>query len=55
MFKQMLHDVAGADIFMVSSFLIFLVFFIAVTVGLFTSNKETMKEISRIPINDDNK
>jgi len=53
MFKQFLKVVEGADIYMVTSFLIFLVFFIAVSVWLLRADKKYIENAKRVPLNDE--
>lgn len=56
MFNRLLDKLQGADVFMVASFLIFVVFFIVVGVYLIKSNKEHIKRMSELPISkEDNK
>jgi hypothetical protein len=56
MFNRLLDKLQGADVFMVASFLIFVVFFIVVAVYLIKSNKDHIKRMSELPFNnDDNK
>lgn len=52
MFKQFLKEVVGADVFMVTSFLIFLVFFIAVAVWLVKADKNYLERAKQVPLND---
>lgn len=52
MFKQFLNNVVGADVYMVTSFLIFFIFFIGVCVWLFTSDKNKLNRINEIPLKD---
>lgn len=53
MFKQFLKVVEGADFYMVTSFLIFLMFFIAVTVWLLRVDKDYIERSKRVPLNDE--
>jgi cbb3-type cytochrome oxidase subunit 3 len=53
MFKQFLKVVEGADLYMVTSFLIFLLFFIAVLVWLVKVDKGYLERSKRVPLNDD--
>jgi cbb3-type cytochrome oxidase subunit 3 len=52
MFKQFINYMAGADLYMVSSFLLFFIFFIGVSIWLVKADKNRMKRISEIPLND---
>lgn len=51
MFNKLLDKLQGADVFMVLSFLIFVLFFIVVSVYLIKSNKEHIKRMSELPLN----
>lgn len=53
MFKQFLKVVEGADFYMVTSFLIFLVFFIAVAIWLIKVDKDYIERSKQVPLNDD--
>lgn len=53
MFKQFIDKTIGADIYLITSLGIFLVFFIVVTVLLFTMNKKQINYMSELPLNDD--
>ena len=53
MFKQFIDNTIGADIYLITSLGIFLVFFIVVTVMLFTMSKEHIGYMSELPLNDD--
>jgi hypothetical protein len=53
MFKQFLNNVQGADVPMVTSLLIFFIFFILLTVYLFIMDKNHIKYMSDLPINED--
>lgn len=53
MFKQFIDKSMGADIYLISSLGIFLVFFIIVSVMLFYMNKDHINYMSELPINDD--
>lgn len=52
MFKQFLKVVEGADFYMVTSFLIFLLFFIAVSVWLMRVDNDYIERSKRVPLND---
>lgn len=51
MFKQFLQKVVGADIFMITSMLLFMAFFIAVAVWLYQSDKQYIDEMKNKPLN----
>lgn len=53
MFKQFLNKVQGADIPMVTSLLIFFIFFLLLGVYLLIMDKNHEKYMSDLPINDD--
>lgn len=55
MFKQFLNNVQGADIPMISSLLIFFVFFLLVGTYLLIMDKKHIKYMSQLPINEDKK
>lgn len=55
MFKQFLNKVQGADIPMISSLLIFFVFFLLVGTYLLIMDKKHVKYMSQLPINEDKK
>lgn len=52
MFKQFLKVVEGADVYLVTSFLIFLFFFIAVSVWLLQVDKSYIERAKQVPLND---
>jgi cbb3-type cytochrome oxidase subunit 3 len=52
MFKQFLKVIVGADFYMVTSFLIFLLFFIAVSVWLLRVDKGYIERSKMVPFND---
>lgn len=52
MFKQFLKVVEGADFFLITSFLIFLVFFILVTIWLLKVDKSYIERAKQVPLND---
>jgi len=53
MFKQFIDKSLGADVYLITSLGIFLVFFLVVTVLLFTMNKKHVSYMSELPLNDD--
>jgi hypothetical protein len=53
MFKQFLKVVEGADFYMVTSFLIFLLFFIAVSIWLLKVDNSYIERSKRVPLNDE--
>ena len=50
MFKQFIGSIPGADYFMVTSFLMFMTFFILVGVYLLLADKEEMKIMDNKPL-----
>lgn len=52
MFRQFIDKSTGADIYLITSLGIFLVFFILVTVLLFTMNKKHVSYMSELPLTD---
>ena len=52
MFKQFIDKSLGADVYLITSLGIFMVFFILVTVMLFTMNKKHVSYMSELPLND---
>jgi cbb3-type cytochrome oxidase subunit 3 len=53
MFRQFIDQSLGADIYLITSLGIFLVFFLVVTVMLFTMNKKHINYMSELPLNDE--
>lgn len=52
MFKQFLNHVKGADVPMITSLLIFFVFFLLVGVYLFLVDKKHLDHMSTLPLED---
>jgi hypothetical protein len=52
MFKQFIHDVAGADGFMIGSLLLFLLFFVLVGVYLFLVDAAHVRRMSQLPLDE---
>jgi hypothetical protein len=55
MFRQLLNTVQGADIPMISSLLIFFVFFLLVATYLLIIDKKHIKYMSNLPLTDETK
>lgn len=55
MFRQLLNTVQGADIPMISSLLIFFVFFLLVGTYLLIIDKKHIKYMSNLPLTDETK
>ncbi|MES2796131.1 MAG: hypothetical protein V4683_09205 [Bacteroidota bacterium] len=53
MFRQLLNTVQGADIPMISSLLIFFIFFVLVATYLLIIDKNHLKYMSNLPLADD--
>lgn len=55
MFEQIKHNmetIAGVEIYPILSLLIFFVFFLALSIWVFTYKKEKIQELSQLPLND---
>ena len=53
MFRQFISSVDGSQVYLITSFGIFLVFFIVVSIMLFLMKKEHIKYMSEMPIEGD--
>ncbi|MEJ6981235.1 hypothetical protein WG906_12280 [Pedobacter sp. P351] len=53
MFKQFLNTVTDSNIYLITSLWIFLIFFILVTVMLIIMNKDHIRHMSELPLNED--
>ncbi|WP_395627242.1 hypothetical protein [Daejeonella sp.] len=53
MFRQFIDKTTGADVYLITSLGIFMVFFIIVTALLFTMKKNHVNYMSELPLNDD--
>lgn len=49
-FINYLEKISGVDIYGLASLLIFVLFFLAMIIWVFKTNKKTFSEISRIPL-----
>lgn len=49
-FKHFCENVLGVDIYALSSFLIFFIFFMVVLIWTLRTDKKKMKELSQIPL-----
>ncbi|NBA73960.1 hypothetical protein GOQ04_00260 [Emticicia sp. ODNR4P] len=54
MFKQFIDKVDGADIYMITSFLIFMAFFVLVSIYLFIMDKSYLNKMQNLPLEDGN-
>ncbi|WP_298298616.1 CcoQ/FixQ family Cbb3-type cytochrome c oxidase assembly chaperone [Hydrotalea sp.] len=52
-FINYLEKIMGVDVYALSSFLIFFLFFIGVALWVWKADKKTMQQISHIPLEDD--
>ncbi|MFN8355229.1 MAG: hypothetical protein U0Y10_12315 [Spirosomataceae bacterium] len=50
MFKQFIDKLPGADFYLVTSLLIFMLFFVVVGVYLFIMDKQHVQEVSNLPL-----
>lgn len=51
MFRQLLNEVSGIDGYLLSSMLVFVVFFAGVLLHLFSTDKKHIEEMSNKPLN----
>ena len=52
MFRQFISKIPGADVFMVGSFLTFLIFFVLVGVYLLVVDKTYIRQMGHMPLDD---
>lgn len=52
--KHNMETIAGIEIYPIISLLIFFLFFLGLYIWVFTYKKETIREISHLPLEDDN-
>lgn len=52
MFRQFISKIPGADVFMVGSFLTFLIFFVLVSVYLLLVDKTHVRQMGQMPLDD---
>ncbi|WP_026994988.1 hypothetical protein [Flectobacillus major] len=52
MFKQFIDKVEGADTFMITSFIIFMAFFVVVSLYLFVMDKNYLTKMQNLPLED---
>lgn len=55
MFRQFVDKVTGNDIYLITSLLIFFIFFMVIAVLLIKMNKKHVSYMSELPLNDDKK
>ena len=53
MFSELLDKVEGADIWMIASLMIFITFFIGVTIYVIRANKDHIQKMKNMPLNED--
>ena len=53
MFKQFTADIAGNQVYLISSLGIFLIFFIVVTIMLMRLRKQYIEHMSALPLHDE--
>lgn len=54
MFKEVLQSIEGIEFFTIVSMLIFILFFIGMTIWLFKVDKKYIKTMSELPLEGDN-
>jgi cytochrome c oxidase cbb3-type subunit IV len=54
MFKDVLQSIEGIEIYTIISMLIFIVFFIGMIIWLFKVDKKYIKDMSELPLNEEN-
>ncbi|WP_461052912.1 hypothetical protein [Spirosoma arcticum] len=52
MFRQFISKIPGADVFMIGSFLTFLIFFVLVGVYLLVVDKKYIQQMGQMPLDD---
>ena len=53
MFRQFVDKVTGGDVYLIASLLIFMIFFIIIGLLLIRMNKNHIKYMTELPLNDD--
>jgi len=53
MFKQFIHEVAGADVYLMASLLTFFLFFVLVGVYLVVVNRRHLQAMSELPLDEE--
>ena len=54
MFKEVLQSIQGVEFYTIVSMIIFILFFIGMIIWLFNVDKKYIKEMSELPLEDDN-
>jgi flagellar biogenesis protein FliO len=55
MFKEVLQSIEGIEFYTIVSMIIFILFFIGMTIWLLKVDKKYIKLMSELPLNEDNK
>ena len=55
MFKEVLQSIQGIEFYTIVSMIIFILFFIGMIIWLFKVDKKYIKDMSELPLEDDNK
>ena len=55
MFKEVLQSIEGIEFFTIVSMIIFILFFIGMTIWLFKVDKKYIKQMSELPLKEDDK
>ena len=53
MFKEVLQSIEGVEFYTIVSMLIFILFFIGMTIWLFKVDKKYIKDMSELPLEED--
>ncbi len=53
MFKEVLQSIEGVEFFTIVSMIIFILFFIGMTIWLFKVDKKYIKSMSELPLNEE--
>ena len=54
MFKEVLQSIEGVEFYTIVSMVIFIFFFIGITIWLFKVDKKYIKDMSELPLEEDN-
>lgn len=54
MFKDVLQSIEGIEFYAIGSMIIFILFFIGMTIWLFKVDKNYIKQMSELPLNNEN-
>lgn len=54
MFKEVLQSIEGVEFYTIVSMIIFILFFIGMTIWLFKVDKKYIKSMSELPLNEEN-